>query len=73
VSIRKSGSFGGEWSGAKLDALRRYLGAYTTALNMYVEPSDVGTFGFRVASVPEPSSLVLMLLAGGVVVTRRKR
>jgi formylglycine-generating enzyme required for sulfatase activity len=29
--------------------------------------------GFRVASVPEPSCLVLTILAGGVLVTRRKR
>ncbi len=29
--------------------------------------------GFRVASVPEPSAMVLTMLAGGVLVTRRKR
>ncbi|MCX6876389.1 MAG: SUMF1/EgtB/PvdO family nonheme iron enzyme [Verrucomicrobia bacterium] len=31
------------------------------------------TLGFRVASVPEPSCVVLMMLAGGGLVTRRKR
>ena len=30
-------------------------------------------FGFRLASVPEPSSLVLTMLASGVVLLRRKR
>ena len=30
-------------------------------------------FGFRLASVPEPSSLVLSVLASGVVLLRRKR
>lgn len=29
--------------------------------------------GFRVASVPEPSSIILTMLAGGVVLIRRKR
>jgi hypothetical protein len=29
--------------------------------------------GFRLASVPEPSSLVLTMLASGVVLIRRKR
>lgn len=31
------------------------------------------TFGFRLASVPEPSSLVLTMLASGVMLMRRKR
>jgi formylglycine-generating enzyme required for sulfatase activity len=30
-------------------------------------------FGFRVASVPEPTSMVLTMLAGGVMLARRKR
>jgi sulfatase modifying factor 1 len=39
-----------------------------------IDPSIEGYFiGFRVASVPEPSCLVLTLLASGVLVTRRKR
>ena len=29
--------------------------------------------GFRVASVPEPTSLLLTMLAGGVMLARRKR
>ncbi len=31
------------------------------------------SFGFRVASVPEPTSLVMTMLAGGVMLIRRKR
>jgi sulfatase modifying factor 1 len=39
------------------------------------DPSSEGHFGigFRLASVPEPSSLVLTMLASGVVLLRRKR
>jgi formylglycine-generating enzyme required for sulfatase activity len=37
-------------------------------------PSDEFNFiGFRVASVPEPTSLLLTMLAGGVMLIRRKR
>ena len=44
------------------------------SLRIFDEPSreNLG-IGFRVASVPEPSCLVLALLASGVLVTRRKR
>jgi formylglycine-generating enzyme required for sulfatase activity len=37
-------------------------------------PTDENFFiGFRVASVPEPTSMVLTMLAGGVMLARRKR
>jgi formylglycine-generating enzyme required for sulfatase activity len=37
-------------------------------------PTDeYGSVGFRVASVPEPTSLLLTMLAGGVMLARRKR
>ena len=40
----------------------------------YDDPSDeYDSLGFRVASVPEPSCLVLTILASGVLVTHRKR
>ena len=40
----------------------------------YVDPSGEGNVvGFRVASVPELSCVVLTILASGVLVTRRKR
>jgi formylglycine-generating enzyme required for sulfatase activity len=35
--------------------------------------NESGTIGFRVASVPEPTSLLLTMLAGGVMLARRKR
>ncbi len=35
--------------------------------------TEVNNIGFRVASVPEPTSLVLMMLAGSVMLARRKR
>jgi formylglycine-generating enzyme required for sulfatase activity len=34
---------------------------------------EVNNSGFRVASVPEPTSLLLTMLAGGVMLARRKR
>jgi formylglycine-generating enzyme required for sulfatase activity len=36
-------------------------------------PNELGSIGFRVASVPEPTSLLLTMLAGGVMLARRKR
>ena len=40
----------------------------------FLDPSyEYDIIGFRVASVPEPSCLVLTILASGVLVTRRKR
>ena len=38
-----------------------------------VPASEYDFVGFRVASVPEPSSLLLTMLAGGVMLARRKR
>jgi formylglycine-generating enzyme len=39
-----------------------------------VDPAgDYGDAGFRVASVPEPTSLALTMLASGVILLRRKR
>ena len=35
--------------------------------------SESSSVGFRVASVPEPTSLLLTMLAGGVMLARRKR
>jgi formylglycine-generating enzyme required for sulfatase activity len=40
----------------------------------FIPPTDeYDSIGFRVASVPEPTSLVLTVLAGGVMLARRKR
>jgi formylglycine-generating enzyme required for sulfatase activity len=38
-----------------------------------VPTSEASSIGFRVASVPEPTSLLLTMLAGGVMLIRRKR
>jgi sulfatase modifying factor 1 len=39
-----------------------------------LDPPDEGSIvGFRVASVPEPTSLLLTMLASGVMLIRRKR
>jgi formylglycine-generating enzyme required for sulfatase activity len=60
---------GGNWNGGGIDASSR----------MQFEPSSQnvwGTFdfgGFRVASVPEPSSLSLLALGGVVVALRRRK
>ncbi|MCX6879029.1 MAG: SUMF1/EgtB/PvdO family nonheme iron enzyme [Verrucomicrobia bacterium] len=57
---------GGSWVGEGLSLASSIRGGLT--------PSDENTYyGFRVASVPEPSGVILTILAGGVLVTRRKR
>ncbi|MFN6016947.1 MAG: SUMF1/EgtB/PvdO family nonheme iron enzyme [Verrucomicrobiota bacterium] len=60
------GRRGGSWGG--LD------GFLASSNRSYSVPSFESTLiGFRLASVPEPSSLVLSVLASGVVLLRRKR
>jgi formylglycine-generating enzyme required for sulfatase activity len=39
----------------------------------FVPTNELNNIGFRVASVPEPTSLLLTMLAGGVMLARRKR
>jgi formylglycine-generating enzyme required for sulfatase activity len=56
--------FGDQVGGILASSFR--LGGYDPE----VQGNDIG---FRVASVPEPSCVVLTLLASGVLVTRRKR
>jgi formylglycine-generating enzyme required for sulfatase activity len=59
---RRGGSFDNLVSG--LPASSRSLGF----------PDDENySIGFRVASVPEPTSLLLTMLAGGLMLIRRKR
>jgi formylglycine-generating enzyme required for sulfatase activity len=41
--------------------------------NINVPSFESTSLGFRVASVPEPTSLLLTMLAGGVMLARRKR
>ena len=56
---------GGSWYGGEGSLLSSYRYGLGPLYGFYI--------GFRVASVPEPSCLVLTLLASGVLVTRRKR
>jgi sulfatase modifying factor 1 len=72
------GAFGGSWQDSWADASQGYhYLAWTTDVEF-----EAGGFrlaeGFRVggatdASVPEPTSLLLTMLAGGVMLARRKR
>jgi sulfatase modifying factor 1 len=57
---------GGSWGNLGGSLASSYRADYQAVL-------ENGFAGFRVASVPEPSCLVLTLLAGGMLVTRRKR
>ena len=66
VSGSSRGVRGGSWGGD--------IGHMESSRRQSKVPSDENSdIGFRVASVPEPSCAVLMLLASGVLVIRRKR
>jgi formylglycine-generating enzyme required for sulfatase activity len=73
-----------EWNDAVIGSSRGYRGSswhhygdhYLASSNRYkldAPSSEFFHLGFRLASVPEPSSLVLTMLASGVVLIRRKR
>jgi formylglycine-generating enzyme required for sulfatase activity len=72
-----------EWNDAVMSGSSRGLrggswdiddGALASSTRVNDAPSfEYGLIGFRVASVPEPTSLVLTMLAGGVMLARRKR
>jgi formylglycine-generating enzyme len=68
ISDSKRGTRGGSWvggsGGISLRSSHRDAGVPTDESSLY---------GFRVASVPEPTSLLLTMLAGGVMLIRRKR
>ena len=66
VAGSSRGRRGGSWSHSG-NFLR-------SSLRLVADPSlEDASIGFRFASVPEPSSLVLSVLASGVVLLRRKR
>ena len=48
-------------------------GLASSSRNSFAPSNETSTFGFRLASVPEPSAMVLTMLASGVMLTRRKR
>ena len=75
-----------EWNDAVVDETYRGLrggawydfvggGGYlaSTFRNLDIPSKDYEVLGFRVASVPEPTSILLTMLAGGVMLARRKR
>lgn len=71
-----------EWNDAVIGSSRGLRGGAWGSNGSYLVSSDrnKGTpvtqnpnMGFRVATVPEPSCVVLMILASGMFVTRRKR
>jgi sulfatase modifying factor 1 len=71
-----------EWNDAVIGSSRGLrggsLGGFEVSLrassrNNNVPTGELSTVGFRVASVPEPTSLVLTMLAGSVMLIRRKR
>jgi formylglycine-generating enzyme len=72
-----------EWNDAVISGSSRGLrggsfgngeGALRASFRLSNDPtSELNNIGFRVASVPEPTSLLLTMLAGGVMLARRKR
>lgn len=65
ISGSSRGLRGGSWSNSDfLASSSRYL---------YGPSFEDLNIGFRVARVPEPTSLVLTMLASGVMLIRRKR
>jgi sulfatase modifying factor 1 len=76
----------GEWNDAAIGSSRGlrgggwiyYSGGLADILSSTFRDTSVSTnesraLGFRVAAVPEPTSLLLTMLAGGVMLIRRKR
>jgi formylglycine-generating enzyme required for sulfatase activity len=66
VSGSTRGGRGGAWDG--LDKYMRSSSNYG-----FYPTEELNNVGFRVASVPEPTSLLLTMLAGGMILIRRKR
>ena len=66
ISGSSRGRRGGSWNGSG--------NGLAVSYRFVLDPSGEGSnLGFRVASVPEPSCLVLTMLASGVMLLRRKR
>ncbi|MCX8495799.1 MAG: SUMF1/EgtB/PvdO family nonheme iron enzyme [Akkermansiaceae bacterium] len=57
--------------GGRFDNVESSLAAYTRGAG--VPTSESNSLGFRVASVPEPTSIVLTILASCTILIRRKR
>jgi formylglycine-generating enzyme required for sulfatase activity len=71
-----------EWNDAVIGSSRGLRGGSwnysenilrSSFLNSYIPSLEAYSIGFRVASVPEPSAMVLTMLFGAALCTRRKR
>ncbi|MFN6018222.1 MAG: SUMF1/EgtB/PvdO family nonheme iron enzyme, partial [Verrucomicrobiota bacterium] len=68
ISGSSRGLRGGSWDGGDFGL------ASSNSYNFNFPSGEDGTIGFRLASaVPEPSAIVLTMLASGVMLLRRKR
>jgi formylglycine-generating enzyme required for sulfatase activity len=68
ISDSKRGTRGGSWVGGSSGISLR-----SSDRDSFVPTKETILIGFRVASVPEPTSLLLSMLAGGMILIRRKR
>ena len=69
ISGSSRGLRGGSWSGGGY-----FVGSLQSSFRDYFNPSGENyDIGFRVASVPEPTSVVLAMVASGMLLIRRKR
>lgn len=66
INSTNRGFRGGAWNGNESDLRSQYR-------NFNHPSSQAFNIGFRLATIPEPSSLVLSLLASGALVIRRRR
>ena len=71
INGSQRGLRGGSWD---YDVYAPYGYDLASSSRFYALPSgESGDAGFRVASVPEPTSGILAIFAGGMMLTRRKR
>lgn len=68
ISDSKRGTRGGSWVGGSGGISLR-----SSARDKDDPTNESSRYGFRVASVPEPTSLLLTMLASGMMLIRRKR
>ncbi len=67
ISVSSRGFRGGSWNSFDFDSMN-------SLARVSITPSfETDSLGFRLASVPEPSSLVLSLLASACLIIRRSR
>ena len=67
------GVFYSEYRGVRGGAFASAIFDMSSSINLLSDPTFEGFAGFRLASVPEPTSMVLTMFAGGMMLIRRKR